>query len=353
MLRTEADLLRTLAGAYTLPSLYQLAEDTGLADRPGGRGDAGDGQARYKRRMRSALYAACRHGRAHRRDQATWLIQGSPDEPMRCLLVWLPREPSQVELLLGDAAETMRQAPEPVALVVADPPWGLERGGPQAANRRVNRRDHSQVVPGYVDVPPEQYMEFTAMWLPAAAEALQPGGYLAIVTGPQQEPRVRMVAEDLCGLTYVNSIMVERRFPTHTRRRLAHAHWVVSLLTRGPLDSRSRVWNPLPEFPRGRNGGAYAVDMWRDIPEVQRTGLVRYDNELHPMLPGRLMRLTTHEGDLVADPFLGGGSTAYACLRHRRRFYGGDLNPHSLRYVMARVVDELVPKPGSVDRIGP
>jgi hypothetical protein len=118
---------------------------------------------------------------------------------------------------------------------------------------------------------------------------------------------------------------------------------VVSLLTKGPLDSRGRVFHQLPEFPRGRNGGKYGVDVWDDIPAVNRAGLLRWDNMLHPMLPGRVIRMTTNAGDLVCDPFLGGGSTAEACLKTGRRFHGGDASEQALRFTMARLLAEVIP----------
>jgi DNA methylase len=150
-------------------------------------------------------------------------------------------------------------------------------------------------------------------------------------------------AEDEAGLTYLNSIVIERAFGTHCTRRLTHQHYVVSLLTKGPLTSKRRVYHELAEFPRGRNGGKYGVDVWREVPAENRAGLLRYDNALHPLLPGRLIRMTTNPGDLVADPFLGGGSTAVACLKTGRRFYGGDLNPHALRLAVARILAEVAP----------
>ncbi|ADL47644.1 hypothetical protein [Micromonospora aurantiaca (nom. illeg.)] len=78
-LRTAADLLRTLeSGCYRLPELYQLAEQAGLADRADGRRVIQDGQEQYKRRIRSALQALRRQGRARPHDdrRAAWLIEG-------------------------------------------------------------------------------------------------------------------------------------------------------------------------------------------------------------------------------------------------------------------------------------
>src|SRR6266511_1251954 len=139
-LRTEAGLLRTLArGCYTLPELYQLAERAGLADRSGGRRIIQDGQEQYKRRVRSALQALKRHGRARQAGtgRAAWLIEGTTERPRRALLVWLPSEPSQVELVLGAAATVLGQAGEPIDLIVADPPRALGRAASTSAYRHL------------------------------------------------------------------------------------------------------------------------------------------------------------------------------------------------------------------------
>jgi len=304
-----------------------------------------DGQEQYKRRLRSALQTLKRQGHARPAGDGkpAWLIEGTTARPRRALLLWLPADPSQVELVLGEAATVLAQADEPIDLIVADPPWALGRASGNAGYRRTYRRNHAQVVGGYVEVDPDEYAEFTAHWIAAAGAALRPGGYLAVVTGAQQAARVQIAAEDVAGLTYVNSVAVVRRFGLYTRRRFVHQHHRVTLLTKGPLDAPQRVFHLPPEMPRGRTGHVYAADVWTDVPEERRPGLLRYDNALSPALVSRVIRSTTNLGDLVADPFLGSGTTAVACLLDRRRFYGGDVNPESLRFTMARVLAEVAP----------
>jgi hypothetical protein len=228
-LRTESDLLRTLeAGCYTLPELYRLAEQAGLADRPGARTVIQDGQEQYKRRVRSALQALKRQGHVRQAGdrKAAWLIEGTTAAPRRALLVWLPSDPSQVELVLGEAATVLAQADEPIDLIVADPPWALGRASSRSAYRRVYGRDQDRVVGGYVEVDPGEYAEFTARWVAAAGAALRPGGCLAVITGAQQAARVQVAAEDVAGLTYVNvnSIAVARQFGLFATRRYVHQH---------------------------------------------------------------------------------------------------------------------------------
>ncbi len=347
-IRTEADLVRALdAGTETtLQDLYALARETGLADRPGGRERLANGQERYTRRVRSALYEHRRRGGAEqrrRRDgEAYWLINGSYAEPRRALFVWLPGDPTQAELVVGDAVDTLNRCDEYAALIFGDPPWGLNRDNSKSRHHHTYARDHSKVVPGYVDVDPGQYREFTEQWMTAAAALIRPGGYLAVVTSPERGGRVQCTGEDL-GLTYVNQIAVERTMGMYCTSRYVHHHNVVNLFCSGPLDSAKRFFRRPLEMPRGPQGEVYAVDVWRDIPDERRPGLVRYDNMLHERLPSRVIRSTTRPGDLVVDPFLGGGSTLLAALRHGRRFYGGDKNLHSLQFAMARVVTELMP----------
>jgi hypothetical protein len=346
MLRTEADLLRALdEGTYVLPVLYRMAEEAGFADRPGARDVLRDGQERYKHRIRSALQTVKRQGLARRvcDGEPGWLLTGTRATPRRALFVWLPADRCQLELVLGAAAQVLAQADEPMDLIVADPPWALHRGRPDAAYRRVYGRSHDQVLDGYVEVTSDRYGEFTAEWVTAAASALRPGGYLAIITGPQQAARAQVIAEDVAGLTYVNSIAAVRRFGMYTTRRFVHQHHRVTLLTKGPLTSSQRVFHRPAEMPRGRSGEIYAVDVWDDLPEERRRGLLRYDNALPGAMISRIIRATTNENNLVGDPFLGSGTTAIECLKERRRFFGGDLNPNSLRFTMGRILNEVLP----------
>jgi DNA modification methylase len=341
-LRTEYQMIKALAGGtYTLQQLYGIAEGVGLADRPGARDRIANGEEKFRRRVRSALYSAHRQGRAPRAG-ATWVIEGTADRPSRALFVWLPNDPSQLELVLGEAWDVLASCDDPIDLVLADPPWALNRGDrSNTAYQRTYRRNPDYVVPGYVDVEPAEYVDFTHHWIDAAVAAIRPGGYLAVVTGPQQAARVQVASED-AGMTYVNSISVPRKFGLWTNRRFVHQHWTITLTCKGPLKSKRRVFNVLPEFATS-NGGGYPVDVWPPVLEERRPGRLRYDNMLPTPIPDWVVRATTNEGDLVADPFCGGGATPVACLTTGRRFHGGDSNPNSLRFTMARILAEVVP----------
>ena len=300
MIRTEADLLRTLDGTFTVAELAGLVQDAGIAGRDQGLDRIQDGKERYKHRLRGALQTLKRSGRARRVGEATWVLEGSRERPQRAVLVLLSHERGEIELVLGDAAEVLRRAQEPIDLIVADPPWGLGRQAKgeacQDRGERLYARNHDQVVRGYVEVDgdPAAYADFTCRWVAAAADALRPrGGYLAVITGPQQAARVQVAAEDVGGLTFVNQVVVKRPFALRTTRRFAFAHTVVTILCAGRLESPARFFACPEDLPKARSGVDYPLSWWGDVKKYERPGMLRYDNQLPPALVRRVVTALT------------------------------------------------------------
>jgi hypothetical protein len=56
----------------------------------------------------------------------------------------------------------------------------------------------------------------------------------------------------------------------------------------------------------------------------------------------RCLIASTHAGDLVLDPFLGGGTTAVACVRLRRNFAGVELDLTHLTLAAKRTDAEII-----------
>ncbi len=357
-LRTEADVLRALASdrhAVTVDELYAACVAAGVHTRDDGEDVIhGRTDCRWKRRARNALQHAKRSGRARQVDRGVWVFDGERDHGYggvtirRALLVVAGVAFGDIEMRLAAAEDLLGQlAGEGVEvhLVVGDPPYAL--AAERAHVRTAYARDGEQVVPGYVDVPCGAYDEFTVRWTSAAAKALRPGGTLAIITGPGQSAAVQLGAER-AGLVWVNQIVAKRPFSMRTTRRFSHAHHVITVMARPD----GRGWFTCPDdLPKAASGRDYPLDWWADIPKQERRGLVRYDNQLHPLVVDRTVRAYTPGPEnggraweaLVVDPFLGGGTTLEACARRQRRFIGGDINPAALAYAAARIATEVAP----------
>lgn len=56
-------------------------------------------------------------------------------------------------------------------------------------------------------------------------------------------------------------------------------------------------------------------------------------------LPEWFIKLFTHPGDVVLDPFIGSGATAIACIQNDRHFIGIDINPAYCKLAQERVRD--------------
>jgi hypothetical protein len=213
MLATEADVVRTLqTGTYTLERLYELCEQHTEVGRDGGHDPVRNHPGcdrRWKRRVRGALQQLRVSGRAERIGRSVWAIDGAAERPERLVLIVAGATFAEFELRLRTAVELLGELEEPVDLILADPPWGLGRGHGRFANGHGYRRDHMRVVPGYVDVEPERYAEFTHRWVAQAAAALRPAGQLAVITGPQRAGAVQCAAEQV-GLTWVSSFVAQK-----------------------------------------------------------------------------------------------------------------------------------------------
>lgn len=355
MLRTEADVLRTLhAGTYTLQDIYEHVADHADIERDGGLQPTTPQHPAdpvWRRRVRNWLQHRKHAGEAHRIDRATWVIDGPPQTATLFVLV-NDGIVAGIELRVSDAIDLLDGIAEPIDLVVCDPPYALARGtDASSAHRIYATRDHATVVPGYVDVPAEDYRAFSAAWLKAAAGAIRDGGQVAVVTGPQQAAAVQVAGED-AGLTFVNSIAAYKAFAKKTTRRFAFAHWTVTVMTRGPVNSRRRTFNIPPDLPKARSGADYPLDVWLDNGRADRpAGLLRYDNTLPQKMCRRIIVAHSNRGDLLCDPMVGGGGFAEAAMDTGRRIVCADRNPHAIRYVAARLLDErLWPRVTSTPR---
>ena len=72
--------------------------------------------------------------------------------------------------------------------------------------------------------------------------------------------------------------------------------------------------NNLPEQYRG--------NVWTMVPERN----LEHPAPFNIMLPELCLKLTTEEGDIVLDPFMGSGSTGVAAKRNKRKYYGFDIS---------------------------
>lgn len=84
---------------------------------------------------------------------------------------------------------------------------------------------------------------------------------------------------------------------------------------------------------RNLERGATMPDWWEDMNSLQTWSPERvgYPTQKPLALLDRIIKASSNPGDIVLDPFCGGGTTLLAAARNKRRYIGIDINPEAIR----------------------
>lgn len=169
--------------------------------------------------------------------------------------------------------------------------------------------------PPYDEESVELYLHLARM----ASTALKPGGYVMTYTGKSHLPAVM----DHLGtyLEYVWEYGVFQPDSNHTiqKHHVFHA-WRPILAYKRPGETVKKDWQP---------------DM---IKATRDKEFHEWQQQIEP--PMKWIDAYTSPGDLVVDPFVGGGTTLVACVNLKRRYLGFDIDPDAVRVTQMRLKGE-------------
>ena len=216
-----------------------------------------------------------------------------------------------------------------VHTLFADPPFNLRK------NYGKNGGD---------DMSSADYLQWSRQWMKESVRILAPGGALFVYNLPKWLIDYGSYLNSFQEMTFKHWIAVDKAHSLPIPNRLSPSHYGLLYYIKG---SKPRVFNrdlvrtPVQKCrhchkdvkdygghrkylnPRGLN----LTDVWDDVPPVRhRKYKNRPSNELAPIILERIVKLTTVEGDLVCDPFAGGGVTAYVAERLGRKWIVADIN---------------------------
>ena len=207
-----------------------------------------------------------------------------------------------------------------VDLVVTDPPYGISG---DRLHRHYNR-DERFVVGGYIEVDARDYAAFSQAWVAQAARVLRPGGQIYVVSGYTNLYDV-LGALRSTDLTEVNHIIWKYNFGVYTSAKFVSSHYHILYYAK---PGARRTFNVQARFALDESadhGGSLNYrdreDVWT-INREYKPGRRKNKNELPLELLKKIIAYSSNPGDLVADFFMGGGSTAAAALGMNRRFIG-------------------------------
>jgi len=217
-------------------------------------------------------------------------------------------------------------------MIFADPPYFLSNGGITCHAGRMVKVDK-----GDWDKSrgPELNHEFNTEWLRRCQRVLKPNGTIW-VTGTQHVIFSVGYAMQQLGFKILNDIAWEKPNPPPNLSCRYFTHSTETVLW-AARDAKSKHYFNYA-LMRQIAGGKQMKSVWRiAAPRAGEKQFGKHPTQKPVALVERCILASTREGDLVLDPFLGGGTTAVAALETKRRCVGIELEEANLKVASKRV----------------
>jgi site-specific DNA-methyltransferase (adenine-specific) len=238
----------------------------------------------------------------------------------------------------GDCLEILEKIPEnSVDLVFADPPYFLSNGGITCHAGRmvsVNKGDWDK------SRGPDANHEFNRAWLAAAQRVLKPNGSIWVSGTSHVIHSVGFAMQQL-GFKLLNDIswVKPNPPPNLSCRYFTHATETVIWAAKNSKSRHTFNYKLMKEA----NGGKQMKSVWNIYPpEPWEKKFGKHPTQKPVALLERILLASTNEGDLVLDPFLGGGTTLLTAFRLRRHALGCELAIESVSLSLRRICSDLV-----------
>ncbi|CAN5681088.1 hypothetical protein BH18ACT11_BH18ACT11_15140 [soil metagenome] len=234
------------------------------------------------------------------------------------------------KLYNADCLEVLPQVGErSVDLVFADPPFNLGK-------------DYGNGVSD--SLKDKEYLQWCERWIAEGVRVLKPGGAFFLWNLPRWNVELGHCLNE-AGMMFRHWVAVDIKYSLPIPGRLYPSHYSLLYYTKGKPKFFDRPRVPIPvcrhcggdikDYGGHRNklhpDGLNLTDVWADIPPVRHSKTKRRGaNELSIKLLRRVLQIASEPGDLVLDPFGGGGSTYAAAEEMHRHWLGiemGDCEP--------------------------
>jgi site-specific DNA-methyltransferase (adenine-specific) len=213
---------------------------------------------------------------------------------------------------------------EIVDCVFADPPFNLGKNYGSGFSDRFLK---------------SEYLDWCQVWIAECSRIIKPGGAFFLYALPELAYKFAYMMEKTLSFRHWIALTMKGTFPRG--KKLYPAHYALLYFTKGMPKTFNRCRIPVQKCrhcgkdvkdygghkkylnPQGLN----LTDFWEDTsPNRHKNSKFRAGvNELKMMIPERAICISTNPGDMVFDPFGGGGSTYEAAQQHDRLWIGAEI----------------------------
>ena len=239
----------------------------------------------------------------------------------------------------GDCLDLLARMPDAsVHLAFADPPFNIGYDYDAYDDR----------------LAADVYLKWSRQWMGEVARVLRPDGTFWLAIGDEYAAELKVTATRELGFTCRSWVVWYYTFGVHCKYKFARSHAHLFQFVKNPAaftfntdairvpSARELVYGDKRACPTGRlpddtwilrpqdlpEGFATDGDTWY-FPRVCGTFKERsgwHGCQMPEQLLGRIIRASSHEGDVVLDPFGGSGTTLAVAKKLGRRFIGLELS---------------------------
>ena len=217
-----------------------------------------------------------------------------------------------------------------IDLIITDPPYGIDG---HKLDKHYNRNENF-VIDGYVEIPKDDYPEFSKNWINEAERVLKPGGSLYVVSGYTNLVDILNALRET-NLIELNHIIWKYNFGVYTKTKFVSSHYHILYYKKGRKKHTFNTFARYSDFEKSEHGGSSNYSDREDVWIINREykpGVVKNKNELPTKLLTKIIQYSSNENDIVCDFFLGSFSTAKVARGLNRRSIGFELSKMAFNY---------------------
>lgn len=221
-------------------------------------------------------------------------------------------------------------------MIFADPPYFLSNGG-----FTCHAGEMVSVDKGKWDKSgtPQENHAFNKRWLSLCQKLLKPNGTIWITGTHHVIHSIGFALQEL-EFKFLNDIAWEKPNPPPNLSCRFFTHSTETVLWAAKTPKSKHVFNY--QTMRQMNDGKQMKTVWKIKPPATAEKIFGKHPTQKPLeLLERCILAGSNEGDLIFDPFLGGGTTAVAALRNKRHCVGVEMDEQHFSLAKKRVEEQF------------
>ena len=280
-----------------------------------------------------------------------------------------PRSLELSRIHQGDCIERMRQIETgTIDLVFADPPFNIGYEYDEYHDKQAD----------------DEYLNWSREWMEEVHRVLKPGGTFWLAIGDEYAAELKVDAEHKLGFATRSWVVWYYTFGVNCTKKFSRSHVHLFHFVKDESNFTFNAEDPQVRVPsaralvyadkRANPAGRLPDDTWVLRPQDLPTGFQPSDDtwyyarvagtfkerqgfhgcQMPEQLLGRIIRVSSNEGDTVLDPFAGSGTTLAVAKKLGRKWIGCELSEEYVRAASERLntLEVGAPLDGPADPIG-